>query len=169
MRKNGDYAHDNRIYECSSCGNLKAVLEGEKLGQCTNCYKPQHWKPTKKEFILRSRNVAKDMERKKTFGDRLADVITDFCGSMPFVVIHVIWFSWWVWHNTTNINSFDPFPFGLLTLVVSLEAIFLATFILISQNRQGQISELRSELDYQVDSMSAVFSKHFFIFGFDSF
>ena len=65
---------------------------------------------------------------------RLADSITAFSGSMRFVALHVIWFGAWILLNLTVLH-FDPFPFGLLTMVVSLEAIFLSTFVLISQNR----------------------------------
>ena len=65
---------------------------------------------------------------------RIADEITAFAGSMRFVVLHVIWFGAWVLLNLT-VLPFDPFPFGLLTMLVSLEAIFLSTFVLISQNR----------------------------------
>ena len=65
---------------------------------------------------------------------RLADSITAFSGSMRFVALHVIWFGAWILLNLTVLD-FDPFPFGLLTMVVSLEAIFLSTFVLISQNR----------------------------------
>jgi len=65
---------------------------------------------------------------------RLADTITAFAGSMQFVALHVIWFGAWILLNLTVLH-FDAFPFGLLTMVVSLEAIFLSTFVLISQNR----------------------------------
>ena len=65
---------------------------------------------------------------------RLADSITAFSGSMRFVALHVIWFGAWILLNLTVLD-FDPFPFGLLTMIVSLEAIFLSTFVLISQNR----------------------------------
>lgn len=65
---------------------------------------------------------------------RLADAITAFSGSMRFVALHVIWFGAWILLNLFVLR-FDPFPFGLLTMLVSLEAIFLSTFVLISQNR----------------------------------
>ena len=65
---------------------------------------------------------------------RIADAITAFSGSMRFVVLHVIWFGGWIALNLF-VPDFDPFPFGLLTMLVSLEAIFLSTFVLISQNR----------------------------------
>jgi uncharacterized membrane protein len=91
--------------------------------------------------------------------ERSADRITRFSGSMIFVYLHVIWFGVWILLNTgliriPYISEFDPFPFGLLTLVVSLEAIFLSTFVLISQNRQAKISERRNDLDLQIDLLA---------------
>lgn len=78
---------------------------------------------------------------------QLADFITQFSGSMPFVYFHVVWFSLWIVINqgflSPSFRPFDPFPYGLLTMVVSLEAIFLATFIMISQNRQALIDTYR--------------------------
>src|SRR5688572_11898137 len=88
--------------------------------------------------------------------DRIADAITKFCGSMSFVVFHVVWFGIWIGGNTVlpPDRRWDPFPFALLTLVVSLEAIFLSTFILISQKREVLQSERRAELDLQVNLLS---------------
>lgn len=84
---------------------------------------------------------------------RLADVITLFAGSMMFVYVHVIWFTFWIVANQgvfePYIPIFDPFPYGLLTMLVSLEAIFLATFIMISQNRQALIDTYREYEDEQ--------------------
>lgn len=78
---------------------------------------------------------------------KLADVITGFSGSMNFVYFHVVWFSLWIAINQgwirPYLQPFDTFPYGLLTMVVSLEAIFLSTFILIAQNRQELIEEYR--------------------------
>lgn len=77
---------------------------------------------------------------------KLADVITRFAGSMAFVYIHIVWFGLWLLFAA---KIGDPFPFGLLTMVVSLEAIFLSTFILVSQNRQAEIAEQRDLEDEQ--------------------
>lgn len=85
-----------------------------------------------------------------TFSDRVADAITTFAGSMTYVWLHVLWFAIWITGNGI-FNGFDEFPFGLLTMVVSLEAIFLATFVLISQNRQAKIQDKRAKLDLQVN------------------
>lgn len=78
---------------------------------------------------------------------RFADLITNLAGSMFFVYAHVFWFAFWFVANfgllEPYIPAFDPFPFGLLTMVVSLEAIFLSTFIMISQNRQALVDTYR--------------------------
>jgi uncharacterized membrane protein len=86
--------------------------------------------------------------RARTFQNRLADTITAFSGHMIFVYVHVVWFGVWNLLNTgrLGIRPFDPFPYGLLTMVVSLEAIFLATFVLISQNRLSEATEHRADL-----------------------
>jgi len=87
--------------------------------------------------------------------NRLADLIARFCGSMTFVWVHVVWFAGWVLANSLpGIRHFDPFPFTFLTLVVSLEAIFLSTFILISQNHETALSERRNQLDLQINLLT---------------
>ncbi len=94
--------------------------------------------------------------RKATTGDRIADAITNFSGSMRFVWLNVLSIAGWIVVNLAlpKPRRFDPFPFSLLTLVLSVEAIFLAIFILISQNRAGRISEKRSHLDLQLNLLS---------------
>ena len=87
-----------------------------------------------------------------SLGDRFADLATAFSGSVLFVVLHAAWFGAWIALNTLpGIGHFDPFPFGFLTLIVSLEAIFLSTFVLISQNRQAQAADRRAKVDLQVN------------------
>jgi uncharacterized membrane protein len=76
-------------------------------------------------------------ERSRDIQNRIADAITRFAGSMPFVYIHIVWFALWIAFGV------EKFPFGLLTMLVSLEAIFLSTFVMISQNRAD---EKRAEL-----------------------
>ena len=78
-------------------------------------------------------------------GDRIADKITDFVGSWSFIVIHVVWFAAWI------VMPVEPFPFGLLTMVVSLEAIFISTFIMISQNRQTERDRRRADADFETN------------------
>jgi uncharacterized membrane protein len=95
-------------------------------------------------------------ERKKSLQAHVADALTRFSGSMIFVYVHAIWFVLWIALNVGWIGGkpFDPFPFSLLTLIVSLEAIFLSTFVLISQNRAGAISDRRADLDLQINLLS---------------
>jgi uncharacterized membrane protein len=73
--------------------------------------------------------LKREEERAKARQNRIADAITTFAGSMLFVYIHIIWFGCWIAFGV------EDYPFGLLTMVVSLEAIFLSTFVMISQNR----------------------------------
>jgi len=95
-------------------------------------------------------------DRGKSLQERIADLLTRFSGSMLFVYVHSIWFGVWIALNTGWLGSepFDPFPFSLLTLVVSLEAIFLSTFVLISQNRAGQLADKRADLDLQINLLA---------------
>jgi uncharacterized membrane protein len=94
--------------------------------------------------------------------DDVTDSITSFAGSLSFVYIHVGWFAVWVLLNVGvfGLTAFDKFPFGLLTLIVSLEAIFLSTFVMISQNRQAARADVRSELDFETNLRSEVWSVH---------
>jgi uncharacterized membrane protein len=75
---------------------------------------------------------------------------------MLFVYVHVIWFGIWVAINRGwfGIEPFDPFPFGLLTMIVSLEAIFLSTFVLVSQNRTSLVGDKRADLDLQINLLA---------------
>jgi len=84
--------------------------------------------------------------------DRIADAITSFSGRMIFAYVHIVWFGLWILLNTGyfGVHAFDPFPYGLLTMIVSLEAIFLSTFVLISQNRLGEETERRADLDLHI-------------------
>ena len=104
------------------------------------------------ETVTRLEKAAKEQ---RTRTDRLAETIARFCGSMTFVWVHVVWFGGWILFNLVpGITHVDPFPFTFLTLIVSLEAIFLSTFILISQNLDSRISERRSHLDLQLNLLS---------------
>jgi uncharacterized membrane protein len=94
--------------------------------------------------------------------DDVTDAITAFAGSLSFVYIHIGWFAVWVLLNVGafGLSAFDDFPFGLLTLIVSLEAIFLSTFVMISQNRQAARADVRSQLDFETNLRSEVWSVH---------
>ncbi|MFS8084478.1 MAG: DUF1003 domain-containing protein [Acidobacteriota bacterium] len=100
-----------------------------------------------------SRNVNEEMEVHATTLLRIADWIAWFSGSMPFLILNGAWFIVWVSINTLPLGlpAFDPYPFGLLTMIVSLEAIFLSCFVLISQNRQAQKDKVRADIEYEVN------------------
>lgn len=115
------------------------------------------------EIMRKNISAVVEMQRKiteaKTTGGFIADHITQFAGSMLFVYLHILWFGFWALLNTgmlhiPYVSQFDPFPFPLLTTIVSLEAIFLSTFVLISQNRLAAASEKRAELDLQVNLLA---------------
>ena len=93
-------------------------------------------------------------ERADEFGNRLSDAITRFAGSMTFVYLHVIWFAAWIG------LGIESYPYGLLTMIVSLEAIFLSTFVMVSQNRQAERSEVRAQLDFETNLRSEIWSVH---------
>jgi uncharacterized membrane protein len=91
--------------------------------------------------------------RARSVQNRIADAITAFAGSMPFVYIHIAWFSLWIAANGGAFGRafvFDPFPYGLLTMIVSLEAIFLSTFVMISQNRADAKREALAAHQWQL-------------------
>jgi len=84
--------------------------------------------------------------RAANFQHRLADAITAFAGSMSFVYLHVIWFVVWL-----KLEPFkDAFPYGLLTMIVSLEAIFLSTFVMISQNRADEKRQILADHQWEL-------------------
>jgi len=83
-------------------------------------------------------------ERAERLQNRIADTITSFAGSMTFVYVHVAWFAAWIGFGV------ERYPFGLLTMIVSLEAIFLSTFVMISQNRADERRKVLSEVEWQV-------------------
>ncbi|MBV8859731.1 MAG: DUF1003 domain-containing protein [Acidobacteria bacterium] len=113
----------------------------------------------KADALLRqrvSRNVNEEVEDRTTVVQRVADWLAWFSGSMLFLFIHAVWFGAWIALNVglvhvPGLSGFDPFPFGLLTMIVSLEAIFLSTFVLISQNRQVEKDKVRADIEYEVN------------------
>jgi uncharacterized membrane protein len=103
-----------------------------------------------------SRDVNEVDEDNRTVVMKTADWISDFSGSLPFLFIHCFLFFAWIILNTgplarTRIGGWDPFPYGLLTMVVSLEAIILSVFVLLSQNRQASRERVRNDVEYQVN------------------
>ena len=108
--------------------------------------------------IERNVRLVADLEKRalagRSLGEKIGDSASRLIGSMPFVVFHFVWFAVWIALNLRAIPAvkpFDPFPFGLLTLVVSLEAIFLSLFLLISQNRMTRQADKRAHLDLQIN------------------
>jgi CRP/FNR family cyclic AMP-dependent transcriptional regulator len=98
-----------------------------------------------------SRNANEEIDDNRSAVDRTADWIADFSGSIPFLIIHVVIFAVWIGWNLIPGFAFDPFPYGLLTMVVSLEAIILSVFVLLSQQRQIEKDRVRSEIEYDVN------------------
>ena len=97
------------------------------------------------------------LEENRTVIDRIADIIGGFSGSMTFVAIHVLWFLTWFLVNTGLIHGiprFDPYPFILLAMVVSVEGVLLSTFVLMKQNRMQRRSDIRDHLNLQIDLLS---------------
>jgi uncharacterized membrane protein len=87
--------------------------------------------------------IQHERERRQKAENRVADRITAFSGSMLFVYIHVVWFALWIGLGV------EPYPYGLLTMIVSLEAIFLSTFVMISQNRADSKREVLANQQWQ--------------------
>lgn len=108
-----------------------------------------------RENVQSMRRVEEQALANRSGADRIAAFVASFCGSMPFVWLHVLWFFCWLTLNSwPGIRHFDPYPFTFLTLVVSLEAIFLSSFILISQNYELRISDRRNQLDLQINLLT---------------
>ena len=87
----------------------------------------------------------------RTPTQRLAHGLIRIASSTTFLALHLVWFALWILFNTLGVAAFDPYPFGLLTTIVSLEAIFLAIMVLIGQSREATIAELREELTLQIN------------------
>ena len=137
-------------HDCEACRTIDR-LDGVEDGQLGA---PGHYR------VLDERTL---FTRLRKAEGSVADGVTAFAGSMKFVYIHAIWFAIWVAANIglAGLNyEFDKFPFGLLTMIVSLEAIFLATFVMISQNRQAARSDIRSRLDFENNLRSEIWSMH---------
>lgn len=109
-----------------------------------------------------SRNIRQigDFERdalaRRSLAARLGDGVANHAGRMWFIVTHVVWFAVWIGLNVGGKRSaaFDPYPCPLLTMIVSLESIFLSLFILMSQNRTGRLADERNHLDLQVNLLA---------------
>lgn len=124
-------------------------------------HEPIGGKPPSRLTGVIERNISallarrREEEAKRSFADRLADAVTRFTGSMLFVYIHLVVFGAWIVINLgwLPIRKFDP-SFVILAMVASVEAIFLSTFVLISQNRMGALADKRADLDLQVSLLA---------------
>jgi uncharacterized membrane protein len=96
-------------------------------------------------------------ENRRTFVDRVADLIGGFSGSFAFVALHIVWFLLWLLINTgvlPILPRFDPYPFILLAMIVSVEGVLLSTFVLMKQNRMQGRSDIRDHLNLQIDLLA---------------
>ena len=99
-----------------------------------------------------ARNINEEMQIRSTTMEKIADLIAEFSGSITFLLLNAMIFAAWiVWNTVPFVPHFDPYPFGFLTMVMSVEAIFLSIFVLISQNRQGAKDRLRADAEYEVN------------------
>jgi len=141
---------DSFVHECKACAVIDeadGVVDGNLF-------------PVLAKKVGNENRIIEDLKRTQ---DRVADTITNFAGSLNFVYIHTVWFGIWIAINVGLIGAslkFDKFPFGLLTMIVSLEAIFLSTFVMVSQNRQAARADVRAEIDFETNLRSEIWSVH---------
>ena len=113
----------------------------------------EHSRPSLRVGTTSARHsLAAQHAAQRSMIERIADRLTRIAASTLFLVLHVAWFLAWILSNTGafGLRPFDPFPFGLLTMIVSLEAIFLSIFVLMAQSRESAVEELREEVSLQV-------------------
>ncbi|MDB4959505.1 MAG: hypothetical protein JWO36_7074 [Myxococcales bacterium] len=109
-----------------------------------------------------ARNVYEEEEQKQNFVQRAADWVANFSGSLTFLILHVVLFAIYILFNVNLfvVGDFDAFPFGFLTMVVSLEAIILSTLLLYSSNRQASRDRIRSDVEYEVNLKAELQIQH---------
>src|SRR4051812_13457352 len=100
------------------------------------------------------RKMEEEFANRRSLSDRIADTIGGFSGTLTFVTIHAVLIGGWILWNSYGRPKFDPFPFMLLSVCVSVEAIFLSTFVLMKQNRMSKREDLRAHLDLQINLLS---------------
>jgi uncharacterized membrane protein len=111
---------------------------------------------TLRKNIAALREDREEAERTRTLGERIADSVTAFAGSMYSVLFHFLLYGGWLLYNSGvfPVEPFDPYPFVMLAMTASVEAIFLTTFVLISQNRNAMIEERREDLGLHVSLLT---------------
>jgi uncharacterized membrane protein len=134
--------------------NHKATHRGKKRSAKRSSTRPDAQVQKNIESIMR---LDKETSQKRSTAEHVADKITTLAGSTPFIIFHIIWFGGWILLNLRlipGIMPFDPFPFSFLTLIVSLEAIFLALLVLKSQNRMTKEADKRAHIDLQINMLA---------------
>jgi uncharacterized membrane protein len=135
---------------CEACRIIDKT-DGVEDGKLFNL---AHWKIT---------NERTHWQHAREVQDKVSDRVTGFAGSLNFVYLHTLWFVIWISLNVGLIGAsfqFDEYPFGLLTMIVSLEAIFLSTFVLVSQNRLAARANIRSQVDFESNLQSLIWLVH---------
>ena len=129
-------------------GAVSADATGDPIGESAPVPERRLRQPSVRVFRAIKAQHAAD----RTLIERFADGLTGIASSTPFLLLHIAWFAIWIPWNTglLGLRPFDPFPFGLLTMIVSLEAIFLSIFVLMGQRRESAIAELREEVTLRV-------------------
>jgi len=110
-----------------------------------------------RQNIAKIARLEEEFKKRRGLADRVVDRIADFSGSLTFVIAHVLFFAGWIVLNlglVPGIEPWDNYPFLLLTVVVSLEAIFLSTFVLMKQSRMGRWVDERSQIDLQINLLA---------------
>jgi len=118
---------------------------------------PSPRKATVESNIRAIAELQQHLYARRSLIDRIADLIGGFSGSMAFVILHVTWFiGWFLWNTGVipNQHRFDPYPFILLAMIVSVEGVLLSTFVLMKQNRMQRQSDTRDHLNLQIDLLA---------------
>jgi uncharacterized membrane protein len=135
---------------CEAC----RIIEKTNGVEDGKIFSLEHWKVA---------NERVHWQHAREVQDNISDHITGFAGSLNFVYLHILWFIIWVALNVGLMGAsfqFDEYPFGLLTMIVSLEAIFLSTFVMVSQNRQAARANIRSQVDFESNLQSLIWLVH---------
>ena len=118
--------------------------------------KPQVSGPVERN-IRSIAEMEQEQEQNKSRADRIASAVGNFAGSMPFIGLHLVWFTLWFLINTNHVHgvhAFDPYPFILLSMSVSIEAVLLSTFVLMKQNQMQARTDHRDQLNLQIDLLT---------------
>ena len=157
MKERGVRSPGAAFFSSSAPGTLLAKPERVSLDPFddvdTGNDRRAHTRPSRRVGTTSARrSLAAEHAAQRSMIERIADRLTRIAASTPFLVLHVAWFLAWILANTGTfgLRPFDPFPYGLLTMIVSLEAIFLSIFVLMAQSRESAVAELREEVSLQV-------------------